>query len=148
MRRHGPPPRPIRYGMRPGAYGVVLARGGLLVTRDASGEVQLPGGGIDPGESPGQALVREAREETGWLVRPIARVALWRRFDWIEEEGRHAEKIAHVHLARAVLRRGPPTEAGHAALILTWEEAARRLAPPGEAGLTRALRRRLPSTCR
>jgi mutator protein MutT len=45
---------------------------GILLQRRAdSGEWDLPGGAIDPGESPAQALVREAREETGLVVRPV-----------------------------------------------------------------------------
>ena len=45
---------------------------GILLQRRAdSGEWDLPGGAIDPGESPAQALVREAREETGLVVRPL-----------------------------------------------------------------------------
>ena len=138
--RVGAPPRPrIRYGRRPGAYGIVLCRGGLLLTVDPGGEVQLPGGGIDAGESPEHALRREALEETGWAVRPLRRIALRRRFDWIEEETRHAEKVMHIHLARALRRLGPPSEPGHAALILSWQEAAARLAPPGEGEIAAAL---------
>ena len=137
----GPAPRPgIRYGRRPGAYGVVLCGRGLLLTVGPGGEVQLPGGGIDPGEGPAQALRREALEETGWTVRPLRRIALRRRFDWIEEEARHAEKVMHVLLARALRRSGPPSEPGHMALVLPWEAAAARLAPPGEAALVASLR--------
>ena len=140
--RVGKPPRPgIRYGRRPGAYGVVLCGRGLLVTVGPGGDVQLPGGGIDPGESPERALRREALEETGWAVRPLRRVAVWRRFDWIDEEARFAEKVMHMHLARAIRRLGPPSERGHAALVLGWDEAAERLSPPGEADLIRRTRR-------
>ena len=140
--RVGAPPRPgIRYGRRPGAYGVVLCRGGLLLTVDPGGEAQLPGGGMDPGESPEAALRREALEETGWIVRPLRRIALRRRFDWIDEERRFAEKIMHVHLARALRRTGPPSEPGHAALVLGWDAAIARLAPPGKAELVASLRR-------
>ena len=137
----GAPPRPgLRYGRRPGAYGVILLGRGLLLTREPEGALALPGGGIDPGETPEAALRRETLEETGWIVRPLRRVALMRRFDWIEAEDRHAEKVMWFLLARALRRAGDPTEAGHAACPASWEAAARLLAPPGEPELIRRLR--------
>ncbi|HET7327208.1 MAG TPA: NUDIX domain-containing protein [Nocardioidaceae bacterium] len=42
----------------------------LVQQRADDGSWELPGGLIDPGEQPAQALVREVREETGLLVRP------------------------------------------------------------------------------
>ncbi|MCA0297219.1 MAG: NUDIX domain-containing protein [Actinobacteria bacterium] len=52
------------------AYGIVLSGRGLLATQFSDrtavpGLWGLPGGGIDPGESPSQALVREVTEESG-----------------------------------------------------------------------------------
>jgi 8-oxo-dGTP pyrophosphatase MutT (NUDIX family) len=52
------------------AYGIVLSSLGLLATQFSDrtavpGLWGLPGGGIDPGESPSRALVREVAEESG-----------------------------------------------------------------------------------
>lgn len=52
------------------AYGIVLSVRGLLATQFSDrtavpGLWGLPGGGIDPGEGPSQALIREIAEETG-----------------------------------------------------------------------------------
>jgi 8-oxo-dGTP pyrophosphatase MutT (NUDIX family) len=50
---------------------VRAADGRLLVQRRSdSGTWELPGGSVDPGEHPAQALVREVFEETGLVVRP------------------------------------------------------------------------------
>lgn len=62
------------YPDRPAAFGI-LARGDeiALVEVTTPGKPlwrDLPGGGIDPGESPEQAMVREFGEETGLRVRP------------------------------------------------------------------------------
>jgi 8-oxo-dGTP pyrophosphatase MutT (NUDIX family) len=52
------------------AYGIVLSARGLLATQFSDltavpGLWGLPGGGIHPGESPSQALIREVAEEAG-----------------------------------------------------------------------------------
>lgn len=52
------------------AYGIVLSARGVLATQFSDltavpGLWGLPGGGIDLGESPSQALIREVAEETG-----------------------------------------------------------------------------------
>ncbi len=51
------------------AYGIVLSDRGVLATQFSDrtavpGLWGLPGGGVDPGENPSQALVREVAEET------------------------------------------------------------------------------------
>ncbi|MCC6468830.1 MAG: NUDIX domain-containing protein [Alphaproteobacteria bacterium] len=62
-------PRPGRtHPPRPGAYAVVFDREGRLLVVEEDGRLYLPGGGIDPGESPEQGLVREFREETGYEI--------------------------------------------------------------------------------
>jgi 8-oxo-dGTP pyrophosphatase MutT (NUDIX family) len=48
----------------------------LLMRRADDGVWQLPGGAVDPGEAPAQALVREVYEETGLVVRPRRIVAV------------------------------------------------------------------------
>src|SRR5580700_4381954 len=48
------------------------------------GTWDVPGGHVEPGETPEQALAREIEEETGWRLRRIeAQIAAW---DW-EHDG-------------------------------------------------------------
>lgn len=60
---------------RVGAYAVCVREGQLLLVHQAApGPAQdrwtLPGGGVDFGESPAAAVVREVREETGGAAVP------------------------------------------------------------------------------
>ena len=58
------------------AYGLVIWEGRVLLCRisprviEWAGFWTLPGGGIDFGEDPAEAMVREVQEETGLRVRP------------------------------------------------------------------------------
>jgi 8-oxo-dGTP diphosphatase len=65
---------------RRGVVGVVVREGRMLVIRRSRSVVAplvycFPGGGIEPGESEEDALVREFHEEIGIAVRPVRR--LW-----------------------------------------------------------------------
>lgn len=101
--RHGPDPRP-RWrprvvfdqpephetpvlNQRVGAYAVVLSERGLLGTVNSSltaapGTWALPGGGVDPGESPSEAVIREVYEEAGQHI-TIDRVLALDSDHWI-----------------------------------------------------------------
>ena len=121
IRRFGEPVRAGQiYRPRPGVYAVLLRAGRLLLTHqsDPVPEIQLPGGGVDPGESPLQTLHREVLEETGWRIAPERRLGAFRRFTYMPEYDRWAEKVCVIYLARPVRRLGAPREAGHRAVWL------------------------------
>jgi 8-oxo-dGTP diphosphatase len=115
-----------RYRRRPGVYGVLLDGNDVLLTHQASPvpEYQLPGGGVDPGEQPISAFHREVMEETGWHIGPVRHVGTFRRFTYMPEYDKWAEKVCTIFVARPTLRMGPPTEAGHTAI---WAPAHRAL---------------------
>ena len=133
--RFGESRRPDRqYRRRRGAYAVLLRGDSVLLTHQAEPvpEFQLPGGGVDPGESPLRALHREVHEETGWFIAPLRRLGAFRRFSYMPEYDLWAEKLCEIWLARPVRRLGPPVEPGHTALWLPVDEAIPRLANPGD----------------
>ncbi len=136
IRRYGDTPKNgQRYRVRAGVYAVLPLDGKLLLTYQAAphNEIQLPGGGIDPGENPVQALHREVFEETGWRIARPRKLGTFRRFALMPEYDIWAEKVCHIYLARPVRPHGPPTEDGHLALWLDPVDALGKLYNEGDA---------------
>ncbi|MTE00972.1 NUDIX domain-containing protein [Paracoccus sp. YIM 132242] len=134
IRRYCDSPQPgRRHHLRPGAYGLLVRDGRLLLTRQSEPEpeFQLPGGGIDPGESGLRALHREVWEETGWTIGQARRLGAYRRFAFMPDHGRFAEKLCHVWIARPVLRLSDPIEPHHGAHWASPLAAMDLLADPG-----------------
>ncbi|MEO0486797.1 MAG: NUDIX hydrolase [Pseudomonadota bacterium] len=135
MRRFGRPPEPgRRYKLRPGAYAILAQGSDMLVTHQLRPwpEYQLPGGGVDAGEQPVRALMRECVEETGWSITRPRRVGAFRRFTYMPEYDLWAEKLCTIYLARPARRLGPPLEDGHTAVWMPAAVAAERLAVDGD----------------
>ena len=104
------------YTVRPSAYGVLERGGRLALVRTPEG-VYLPGGGIEAGETPEDALVREAFEECGLHVRAGA----WReravQFAYAKPERMYFEKRS-LFLDGAISREtGAGVEPDH---VLFW----------------------------
>lgn len=139
IRRYGQIRQGQVYRPRPGAYALLIRGGQVLMTRQDVPEpdYQLPGGGIEPGESVLAGLHREVAEETGWRIQPLHRIATFRRHCFMPDYGRFAEKICHVWLARPLYRTGPPSEPGHSAVWVPGAEVAALLCDPGSRDVAR-----------
>ena len=134
--QHGKP-----YRRRPGAY-AILWNGVDLLTTVQDGdvpEVQLPGGGIDPGEHPIPALHREVMEETGWTMAEPRKLGAFRRFVYMPEYAYWAEKLCSIYIARPVLQRGPPIESEHSAVWMSPADAAKLLGNEGDRHFVKTL---------
>ncbi|KGN32885.1 NUDIX hydrolase [Knoellia sinensis KCTC 19936] len=88
------------------AYAVVRSSRGILATElsartNAAGLWNLPGGGLDPGEDPGAAVVREVHEETGQHVVDVQLLTVMTRH-WVGRapsgrvEDFHAVRLFHT----------------------------------------------------
>lgn len=88
------------------AYAVVRSSRGVLMTElsvrtNAAGLWNLPGGGLDPGEDPADAVVREVHEETSQLVTEV-RLLTVRTRHWVGRapsgrvEDFHAVRLFHT----------------------------------------------------
>ncbi len=90
---------------RVAAYAVVVADDRLLLTRlaqgtGAGGRWNLPGGGLEPAESPADGVVREVAEETGQVVDEVRLVEVMTQH-WVGRSARgledyHAVRLLHV----------------------------------------------------
>lgn len=144
MRRFGEPMRPGRaYRRRPGAYAVIRDGDDVLLTEQSQPEreLQLPGGGVEPGESVLAALGRECFEETGWGLTVTRKLGVYQRFGYMPEYDLWAHKICHVFLARPTRRRGLPTEPHHRALWMPIATAAALVASAGDRAFLQAAAR-------
>ncbi|MDO6586720.1 NUDIX hydrolase [Salipiger sp. 1_MG-2023] len=140
IRRYGDAPEPARrYTLRPGAYAILPRDGALLVTHQSEPwpEFQLPGGGIDAGESPVQALHREVYEETGWHITRAQRLGAFRRFTYMPEYDLWAEKLCIIYAALPVRPHGAPLEPGHSVRWMAPMVAAALLGNPGDRDFVR-----------
>ncbi len=136
MKRFGEPRRnDVKYKLRPGAYGIIALGRELLLTCQSleQDEIQLPGGGIDPGESPLQALHRETFEETGYHIATQRRLGAFQRFTYMPEYGFWAHKVCHIYLCRPTLKIGEPLEKNHSAVWMDAEDAVAALDNRGDA---------------
>ena len=135
MLRFGTTPDPHRrYRRRPGAYAILPYKGGILTTYQGAlnQEYQLPGGGVDPGESPLQALHREVFEETGWCITQPRMFFRFKVFSFMEDYDLWAEKICTIYVARPVYRKSAPSEPDHHPVILPIDAALSHLASGGD----------------
>ncbi|MFT6168768.1 MAG: 8-oxo-dGTP diphosphatase [Celeribacter sp.] len=135
IRRYGEPKlEGVSYTLRPGAYAILPRNGSLLLTHQTAptSEFQLPGGGVDKGESTMAALHREVIEETGWRIAQPTFLHAFRRFVFMPDYDIWAEKICKIYVARPIRRLGPPTEVGHTAKWIRVEDATDCLRNPGD----------------
>lgn len=142
MRRYGEMGRDgQKYKTRPGAYAILPVNGKILLTFQGNPhyEIQLPGGGIDAGESPIAALHREVMEETGYRVAAPRLLTKYRRFIYMPEYDLWAEKICHIYVARPIYALGDPSEKSHVPIWAKMQDAAALLDNTADADILRDL---------
>jgi 8-oxo-dGTP diphosphatase len=122
------------YRLRPGVYAILPIKRRFLLTAQVTSrvDVQLPGGGIDAGESPLQALHREVLEEIGWRIATPLRLGAFRRFVYMPEYDLWAEKLCHVYVAHPVRQISEPVEPDHITLVMSGKDTVDALGNEGD----------------
>ncbi len=117
----------MRFVTRVGAYGVVRSPAGVLMVRQPAGpwggSWDLPGGAVEPGESPGETVARYLREGFGLEREPgslvlrdaVADVAEWRTPDGVTER---LHRVAIVYDAGTL--DGADEVKAHGEVVFAW----------------------------
>lgn len=100
---------------RVGCRGIVVRESRMLISHEVNTDYYLiPGGGLESGETPEECCVREVREETGYVVKPI------RHFLTMHEFYEEYEYVSHYFVCGVI---------GQAEQNLTDAERERGLIP-------------------
>ncbi len=113
---------------RPGAYAIIQDESGHVAVVESGGDWHLPGGGVEPGETAEQTLVRECREECGFAVEVLDFIGRAVQY-CTSRQGEPSAKICDCFRAR-LLSAGDCNAArsGERLLWVTVDEALLRLA--------------------
>jgi 8-oxo-dGTP pyrophosphatase MutT (NUDIX family) len=102
----------------------------LLLDRPKRGEIRLPKGHVDPGESHDETAVRETIEETGYGDLEIV-ADLGERVVEFDKDARHYRRAEHYYLMRILsdreVPRTPKDEAQFRPYWVPMAEAAQHL---------------------
>lgn len=87
--------------MKESIAGIIVKEGRFLIghrlpTGEMASRWEFPGGKVDPGETPEEAILREFREEMGIEVRPLSRLAT------VEFENRGGPVSLHAYLVEGI----------------------------------------------
>jgi len=107
------------YRQRPSAYALVRNDAGNFAVVRTPVACYLPGGGMESGETPEQTIIREGREECGFVLKPCARIGRAMEICYSSEEKEYFEKDSFF-IEAEIVGHGPQSELDHE---LVWMSA-------------------------
>jgi 8-oxo-dGTP diphosphatase len=118
----------MKYADRPSVYAVTIDDRQRVAVVAVRSEYFLPGGGIEPGEQPTNALIREVREETGWRVAVGRRIGCAKEYVYSERERLAVNKVGEFYFAEIVDWEGRKKGESHRPKWITIGEFEKRAA--------------------
>jgi 8-oxo-dGTP diphosphatase len=109
----GAPQPGIGYRDRPGAYALAFEASRGLLVLDTEDGLELPGGGIEAGEGPVEALARELIEETGYRLAGCLPLVGARQYLTRPAVGKFYHKLCSFYLVRLAGPPAVPSEPGN-----------------------------------
>ena len=110
------------YRLRPSAYALVRNDVGQFAVVQTPVACYLPGGGMDPGETPEQTIVREGQEECGFILKPRAQVGRAMEICYSSEEGEYFEKDSFF-IDAEIVGQGASIELDHELMWMVADRA-------------------------
>ena len=107
----------VDYKPRPGSYAIVIREDGLIATVRTPKGLFLPGGAVEPGETPEQAATRETEEETGLIIRITRHLGRADELVYKRSSGKYFRKECEFFLAEVLSSAGVRIEDDH---VLEW----------------------------
>lgn len=126
MRQFGEKREGYTYTERPGAYALIFNLQMQVAIVETPSGFFLPGGGIEKGESPEQALRREIQEEIGMKTKIVSKLGEAAQYLYSKFEKRAFNKLGFFYLAELIGPHGEASETEHWLIWMNQSDALKK----------------------